>query len=204
MFSEILHQTKDLSEEKRKEYLNIIEGESDKLTMLINNVLDFSKIEKGIEEYCFEKVDLNVIVECVLSSLQYQFKMQKLTVETNLSSNGVIINADRIAVEEAITNLVINAMKYSGDNKKIRLSTSIRESYIALTIEDEGIGISEQDLKNIFDPFFRSKNIEVKKVSGTGLGLAIVKHVMDAHKGTIEIQSELNKGTCVTLNFLLS
>jgi signal transduction histidine kinase len=203
MFSEILRTSEDLTEMKKNEYLKIIEGESDKLTILINNVLDFSRIEKGAREYCFEQISLNEIVEDVLKSLNYQINMQKFEIVVQLSKNRVEINADRIAVEEAVINLIINAIKYSKENKRIKITTAAEDGHASIAIEDNGIGISQEELKNIFKPFFRSKYQEAKKVSGTGLGLAIVKHVMDAHKGSIDVKSELNKGSCFILNFPL-
>ncbi|MGE5797623.1 MAG: ATP-binding protein [Ignavibacteria bacterium] len=203
IFSELLRDNKDLSEQIRKEYLEIIEGESDKLTLLINNVLDFSKIEKGASEYCFEKTRLNGIVEDVLRSVNYQIKMQKCETEVQLYKNESYIYADKIAVGEAITNLITNAIKYSGESKKIKISTIKKDDYMSIIVEDNGIGISEKELKDLFQPFFRSKNSNAKKVKGTGLGLTIVKHIMDAHKGSIEVKSELNKGSCFTLNFPL-
>jgi signal transduction histidine kinase len=201
IFSELLRDSKDLSEQTRKKYLEIIEGESDKLSLLINNVLDFSKIEKGASEYCFEKTRLNGIVEDVLRSLNYQIKMQKCEIEVQLHKNESYIYADKIAVEEAITNLITNAIKYSGESKKIKISTIKKDDYMSIMVEDKGIGISEKELKDLFQPFFRSKNINAEKVKGTGLGLTIVKHILDAHKGSIEVKSELNKGSCFTLNF---
>jgi len=203
MFSELLQGNKNLSEQTKKEYLKVIEGESDKLAILINNVLDFSKIEKDAKVYCFERTDLNEIVEDVLRSLQYQIKMNNFKIELDLCMNCGKIDADKIAVEEAIVNLMTNAIKYSKEIKKIRIITSANDKYISVAIEDQGIGISGEELKNIFEPFFRSKYKEAKKVSGTGLGLTIVKHIMDAHNGSIDVKSELNKGSCFTLNFPL-
>jgi len=203
IFSELLQGNKNLSEQTKKEYLKVIEGESDKLAILINNVLDFSKIEKDAKVYCFERTDLNEIVEDVLRSLQYQIKMNNFKIELDLCMNCGKIDADKIAVEEAIVNLMTNAIKYSKEIKKIRIITSANDKYISVAIEDQGIGISGEELKNIFEPFFRSKYKEAKKVSGTGLGLAIVKHIMDAHNGSIDVKSELNKGSCFTLNFPL-
>jgi len=203
MFSELLSGSRDLSERTKKEYLGMIEGESDKLGMLINNILDFSKIEKGAREYCFEMIMINGIVEDVLRSLNYQIKMQKFETEIQFCANESEIYADKIAVGEAVSNLITNAIKYSRENKKIKISTLKRDNYMRIIVEDKGIGISEKDLKDIFQPFFRSANKDVKKAKGTGLGLTIVKHIMDAHKGFIDVKSELNKGSCFTLNFPL-
>jgi signal transduction histidine kinase len=203
IFSQLLKDNRDLSESTRREYLGIVEGESDKLSMLINNVLDFSKIEKGAREYCFEMTRLNEIIEDVLSSLNYQIKMQKFETEIQLCKNESEIYADKIAVGEAVTNLITNAIKYSGENKKIKISTLKKDDYMSIMVEDNGIGISEKDLKDIFQPFFRSKNYNVKKAKGTGLGLTIVKHIMDAHKGSIDVKSKLDIGSCFILNFPL-
>jgi two-component system phosphate regulon sensor histidine kinase PhoR len=171
--------------------------------MLIDNVLDFSRIEKGAREYCFEKTRLNVLVEEVLKSLNYQIKMQKFEIEVQLCKNESDIYADKIAVTEAVSNLITNAIKYSCERKKIKISTLKKADSMSVIVEDKGIGISEKELNDIFQPFFRSAKSNPQKVKGTGLGLTIVKHIMDAHKGSIDVESELNKGSCFTLNFPL-
>jgi len=115
-----------------------------------------------------------------------------------------MINADEDAVERAITNLLTNAIKYSSAESKTLLSVRKENGNALIDVKDHGRGISDEDLKNIFEPFKRVKAVEVKKIEGTGLGLAIVKHIMDAHQGRIEVESEIGKGSKFTLCFSLA
>ena len=202
MFAELLQTSSEINSERSKEYLEIIEGESSRLSRLIDNVLDFSKIERGVKQYRFENIKLNDIVLQTLKMMQYQFKLQKFSVESIISNEEKTIHADKDALEEALINLISNSIKYSRDKKIIRVSTYPIDNFMALSVEDEGIGIDKKDLDNIFNPFFRTESHEVQRTGGAGLGLSIVKHIMDAHKGKIEVQSEPGMGSRFTLLFL--
>lgn len=201
MFAELLQTSNEIQSERSKEYLEIIEGESSRLSRLIDNVLNFSKIERGVKQYRFETIKLNEIIDRTLKMMHYQFKLQKFLVELNLTNEEKTIFADKDAVEEALINLLSNSLKYSRENKVIRISTYIKNDFMSLAVEDDGIGISKNDLDNIFNPFFRIDSEEVHRTGGAGLGLSIVKHIMDAHKGKIEVQSEPGKGSRFVLLF---
>ncbi|NWF89233.1 MAG: hypothetical protein HXY50_07180 [Ignavibacteriaceae bacterium] len=195
MFAELLKSSKEINSDKAGEYLEMIEGETNRLTRLIDNVLDFSKIERGIKEYHLENISLNEVVSRTMKMMQYQFKLHKFEVEQNLSEKEKLIYADKDAVEEALLNLLSNSIKYSGDNKIIKVTTQLENNFMILSVEDKGIGIDKDNLKNIFNPFFRINSKMMQKSGGAGLGLSIVKHIMDAHKGKIEVQSEFGKGS---------
>lgn len=201
MFAEILRSKNRIGAGKKSEYLKIIEGESLRLTRFIDNVLDYAKIEKGIKEYNFGDVNLNKLIKDVLKSLQYEIKIQKFNVNIEYSKENCIILADSEAVREAIMNIILNAMKYSKQKKNICVASFLQNGYVGIKISDEGRGIPEDSLKIIFDPFYRSKDAFFNRVKGTGLGLAIVKHIMNAHKGKIDVESEPGKGSIFTLLF---
>jgi signal transduction histidine kinase len=201
MFTDLL-KNPVISKEKYKDYLKIIEGETDRLTRLINNILDLTKIEKGIMQYNLQPVSLEELVKDVIEIMEYQLEMNSFIPEIYLSNNN-IINADRDAVIEAIINLVSNAMKYSGDSKKIFVETFCRNNFACVKVKDFGIGISKENLENIFQLFFRAKTVEGRKIAGTGIGLTVVKYIVDAHNGKIEVESELGKGSSFTLMFPL-
>ena len=200
MFSEILKNGKQISE-KQKDYLDIIEGEADRLTRLINNVLGFAWIEKGTRQYNLESISLNEIVQKALSALDYQLKMQGFNIEVKLSSINWMVNADADAVMEALINVVSNALKFSVKQKDVSILTFRSDKFFCVEVRDHGVGINREDLKNLFKPFFRSQIAGNKKIGGTGLGLSIIKHVMDAHKGKIEVQSVPDEGTSFILKF---
>ena len=203
MFTEILKEQSNYKNENSSEYLDIIEGESDRLSRLINNVLSFAKMEKGLKEYSFGKINLNECIEDVLKILEYQIKMDNFIVIKSLQEN-ITITADKDAVTEVLINIISNALKYSPERKYIRISAGIENDYAVVKIEDEGIGISQDDLKDIFKPFIRLKHSNINHTGGAGIGLSIVKNIMEAHKGKIEVKSILGKGSCFILYFRLT
>jgi len=204
MFTELLKQKTDLPKEKSLEYLGIIEGESEKLRRLIDNILDFAKIENGIKTYDLKPVNANEIVRKTIESMQYQFSMANQVVESKICSEDVFIKADADAVERVLMNLLSNAIKYSPVNSKTVVQTLLTGEFFEIKVRDEGKGITEDKLNNIFEPFFRIKEKASSLVEGTGLGLAIVKHIMEAHKGKIEVSSTPGKGSTFTLLFPLA
>jgi signal transduction histidine kinase len=204
LFTEKLQNTEQLDYEKKDFWLKVIDGESDKLRRLIDNILDYARIEKGMKSYVQKPINLSQVVNKAVESMKYQFMISKQTIEVLTSSDDIIINADEDAVERAITNLLTNAIKYSSAESKTFLSVRKVNGNALIEVKDHGRGISDEDLKNIFEPFKRVKAVEVKKIEGTGLGLAIVKHIMDAHQGKVEVESEIGKGSKFTLWFSLS
>lgn len=203
MFAEMLRTHKEVTPEKGREYLEIIEGESERLSALIGNVLDFAKVERGIKEYEFADVDLNELVDRVLKSMQYQFKMHGFEVQMDQAEEEVRLYADGEAVIECLTNLLSNAMKYSQERKAISIATFIRGEFAVVIVEDQGVGIEAQELEHIFDPFYRSKEKPARSAAGVGLGLALVKHAMEAHGGKVQVESEPGRGSTFSLFFPL-
>ncbi len=202
MFTEILKEQNNFINESTNEYLDIIEGESDRLSRLINNVLNFAKMENGIKEYSFCRTDLNVCIEAALKVMEYQFNIENFKTEKFLQKE-IFIFADKDSVIEVLLNLFSNSVKYCSDKKIIRVSLNTENEFAVVTIEDEGIGISEDDLKNVFRPFVRSKDSNAMHTGGAGIGLSIVKNIMDSHKGKIKVESKLGKGTKFYLYFRL-
>jgi len=203
IFTEILKEQTDNKNGNSFEYLNIIEGESDRLSRLINNVLNFAKIENGIKEYAFERLDLNESIKEVLKIMEYQLVMDKFDLGKCIKGK-IFITADKDALKEILINLISNSIKYSLNKKVIRISSRIENEFGIVKIEDEGIGIAQDEIKNIFKPFIRSKNSDVKHTGGAGIGLSIVKSIIDAHKGRIKVESTLGKGSSFSLYFRLS
>jgi two-component system phosphate regulon sensor histidine kinase PhoR len=202
MFAQLLGNNLSSSRSaKTNEYLEIIEGESDRLRRLIDNVLDFSKIERGIKQYNFNRVEFNELVKNVLLLMDYQFKMADIKLSKQLSDSEVTINADKDAVEQAMINLLSNAIKYSDRGTTVTIFTGEQNGFVFFKVADQGIGISTSEKEKIFNPFFRSTNNADIKAEGTGLGLAIVRHILDAHSGRIEVESTPGKGSTFILLF---
>ena len=201
MFTELLQSKLSVLDEKSKDYLKIIDGESDKLGRLIDNILDFTKIEKGMKSYEMKKVNLSEITCKVINDLHYHVKMAKQEIIFKEDERKFFIEADPDAVERAIVNLVTNAIKYSYPKAKINVSIVSKDNLVGVQVKDEGEGINPEQKEKIFNPFYRSDDETLLKAKGTGLGLAIVKHIMDAHKGNIEVDSEVGKGSTFTIWF---
>jgi signal transduction histidine kinase len=203
IFAEMLLENEKSLSDKSKNHLEIIEGETDRLTRLINNVLDFSKIEKGIKNYSFREVNFNKIVKTVIERMQYTLKMKGFNLKTKFDKFNDLICGDADAITEAIENVISNAIRFSIDKKEILITTYLKENFACVDVKDSGIGINQTDIKKIFDPFFRSEDARSKKIEGTGLGLPIVKHIVEEHKGQITISSTLELGSTFTLCFPL-
>jgi signal transduction histidine kinase len=201
MFSEMLRENEKSLSERSIQHLEIIEGETDRLTRLINNVLDFSKIEKGLKEYSFHKINLNKIVNDVSNLMDYTLKMNGFDLIIHLGDTTDKIWGDSDAITEALENIISNAIRFSANDKRIIIKTFLEESYICISIEDHGIGIEKSDKEKIFDPFYRTTNAKAKKIEGTGLGLPIVKHIIEQHNGKISVKSTPGLGSIFTLCF---
>lgn len=203
MFAELLKTKRKLSLRQNKEYLEIIEGETERLSRLINNVLDFAKIERGVQEYHFTQLNLNDVVRNVVKLMQYQFRIKQFEVQTKIGKKSLPIKGDEDAIARSLVNLLTNAMKYSSKKKFIRISTFSRNGFVGVSVQDNGIGISDEERQKIFDAFYRVKDSQTQHAGGVGLGLSVVKHIMDAHSGTIEVESVVGKGSKFTLLFPL-
>ena len=201
MFSETLMLNRVKSEEKKQEYYRIVNHEAQRLTSMVNKILNFSKMEAGKHHFQFEPIDLNVVVATVLESYDFHLKNKKFTYTFLPTEMELTINGDRETIAEALINLLDNAIKYSEDHKEISIRTGINEGYYFVEIQDRGIGISEANQKAIFEKFFRVSSEASKQRKGTGLGLSLVKYIMDAHKGTVELNSSLKLGSTFRLNF---
>lgn len=201
MFAELLKTDKKIGDDKKEKYLQIIEGESDRLTRLINNVLDYAKIEKGIKEYNFDYVNINNVIRKVLEFLEYQIKIMKFDLIIDLTEERTIIYGDEDALISMIINLISNSLKYSEIKKEITIKTYVSSNSVEVSVADKGIGIKKNELDKILNPYFRSENSKKNKRVGSGLGLNIIKHIVNAHKGKINVESELGEGSIFTIVF---
>ena len=201
MFAETLQHGTLQSEKTKQEYYTLINRESERLSRLVDNVLDFSRIERGIKEYHFVKTDVKQVIRKAILTMKYQFEKSKVKFSFRIPKNIPIIMADMDALEEVIINLLSNAMKYSGSKKEVKLYVHQKSEELLISVEDKGIGIPPQDCDKIFDRFYRSQ--EAYHVKGMGLGLTLAKHVIEAHSGKIEVTSRIGKGSTFTIRLPL-
>jgi signal transduction histidine kinase len=199
MFAETLQSGRVVSDDKRREYYEIIMRESTRLTNLINNILDFARIDAGRREYRMEPTDLAEVVrdtyEAYRGQLDHHGFEHHLAVEPDLP----LVRADRDAIAQALINLIHNAVKYSSEERYLGIDvagdTRRGRHGVLISVHDRGIGIRPEDRARIFEGFFRSPDGRVREQTGTGLGLSLVKHIVESHGGILDVESRLVKGT---------
>jgi len=203
MFAETIELKRTTSEDEIIEYCKIIGYETKRLTLLINRILDFSKIQSNKKEYNFGSVDLNVELKRILAFYKFHLKNKGFTLETNFSDSPLFVNADKDAIDELVVNLLDNSIKYSDNRKEITVNTGEKNSKYYFEVCDKGVGIPKEFQNNIFEKFFRISSTLTQTTSfkGSGLGLTIIKHIMEAHNGNILVESAPNKGSKFMLLF---
>ena len=201
LFAETLELGRVRTPERAHEYYNIINGEAKKLTRLIENILDFSRMEAGLRPYRMEPADLAESVNKVLSRMATQFSQGNFRVTPKIEADLPRVMADEGAAEQAIENLLANAMKYSGDQKQIEIEARRSNGHIVISVTDHGIGISRREQSRIFRKFYRVQQDLSGGPQGTGLGLAIVDHTMRGHGGFAGVESEPDHGSTFSLHF---
>jgi len=199
LFSEILELGLVKNEEKKIEYYRVMRHESRRLNKMIDNILDFSKIEAGRKTYNFVAGDMGEVIENVLSSYRYQISNSGFNIQTNIQTDLPPVLIDRDAMAQAISNLLDNAIKYSREVKQLSITTETLGSDLSVEIADQGIGIPRAEQAKIFEKFYRVGNGLVHDVKGSGLGLSLVKHIIEAHQGTIAVESDVGKGSRFTI-----
>jgi signal transduction histidine kinase len=175
--------------EKIREYGEYIETESRRLTQLINNILDFSRIESAEKKYRFGECDAGEVVRETACALVVPLRERGFTVTIDVPPALPRVLLDREALAQALVNLLDNAVKYSGDKRTIEVKATGERGELRIAIRDHGIGIAGSEQKKIFEKFYRVGSGLVHDVKGSGLGLAIVNHIVKAHGGRVEVAS---------------
>jgi signal transduction histidine kinase len=204
LYAETLELGRITTQEKKQQYYRIVRKESERLTALINNILDFSRIEAGRKEYEFRNTDIAELVRNTLESYRYQIEQQGFAFEESIDSNLPAVPVDREAIARALVNLVNNALKYSCDEKFLGVKLYRDKSVVKLEVADHGIGITRRDQSKIFEKFYRAGDPLVHNTKGSGLGLSLVRHITQAHGGDIQVESTPGKGSKFILSLPLT
>jgi len=200
MFAELLAEGRVNEPAKQRNYLNIITAEASRLTRLINNVLDFSRIERGQKKYNMAECDLVAITSEAAATLRPHLETAGFRFETALSGSPITIQADRDAVSQVIVNLLSNAEKYSNGGKEIRLEVErTGESIAELRVLDRGPGVTHECREKIFEQFYRVNDSLTNAVPGSGLGLTLARQIARAHGGDVTYAARDAGGSCFTL-----
>lgn len=198
MFGELLQTGRADTEEKRKQYLSIIVNESDRLNALIENVLDFAKVERGQAAYEFSPGRVAEPVNRAVDACRVRAERDGIALELSLEPVPELLIDER-AVEIAVINLVDNALKYAPEGKRVTVAVRPAPHGVEVSVTDQGPGIAPEDRKRIFDRFVRGKSASGKQVRGSGIGLSLVKHIAEAHGGSIRVSDALPHGSIFTL-----
>ena len=205
--------TGEVSEATEK-FLNLAKRNTKRLSAIILDLLDLSKIEAGKMEFRFERTNVNLPIELVKNTMESLAKEQNITIKTKLDNNLGLVYIDNQRIEQVLTNLISNAIKFTRENGVIEIISSkisaeeirnntffeklpekMSKEYVQIAVKDNGIGIAKENWNKVFEQFKQIENSLSRKVGGSGLGLPISKRLIEAHKGFIWLNSELNKGT---------
>jgi len=195
LYGETLQRMEDLTNIEKKECYEIITRESERLSHLINNVLDFSRIEMGRKEFNFKKGYVQDVIRDTLESYRYHLEKKGFTVHSDITRDLPKMNFDGEAIVSILINLLSNAMKFSPGDKEVTVKLFRDNGNAVLQVADKGIGISPGEISKIFQRFYQSENKITSETKGSGLGLTLVKHIAEAHGGSIHVESEPRKGS---------
>jgi signal transduction histidine kinase len=199
LYAETLEMGRLTNPEKPQEYYRIIREESERLSALINNILDFSRIEAGRKEYDFHETNLADLVRSTLEAYRYQIEQNGFRFQALIADDLPLVRVDREAIARSLLNLVNNAVKYSADDKFLGVNLYRANGAIKLEVVDHGIGIPDGEQSRIFEKFYRVGDPLVHNTKGSGLGLSLVRHIVQAHGGEVSVESAPGKGSKFTI-----
>lgn len=202
-YTETILTSPDMPATTREEFLSIIEEETNRLSHLVESILEVSRIESGTIEIVCKDVNVTEIIRRVVSAVKPLAEKRNVTLTCSLPDEEALMQADEVKIESIITNLLNNAVKFTLENGSVDISAERKCNEIQITVSDTGIGIPKDSLSKIFDRFYRVYRPEMQ-VHGSGLGLAIVKHYVNLHSGQIKVESEEGKGSRFTVVLPLS
>lgn len=200
MFVDLLSKIKPLyAKPEAQKYLKVINDESERLTKLVDNILDYSKIERGVKKYHFEYEEIGSVIRTVVDTFCYQGQLHGFKIELDMDDPFQEVYIDRNAIIQALVNLLSNAIKYSPNKKQVQIKVRRNCQLLNIQVRDRGIGIEKKKLKYIFDDFYRVEEGKAANIAGTGLGLALVKHIAEAHGGSVMVESIYGRGSTFIL-----
>ncbi|NUM72544.1 MAG: HAMP domain-containing histidine kinase, partial [Ignavibacteriaceae bacterium] len=202
MFAETLEMGRARTEVKKREYISIISGETQRLSNIVNRILNFSQMEAGKRKFHFAPIDLNDTISSLFETYKFHLQNNGFSFTAAYAPDLPPINADAEAVTEAVINLLDNAVKYSDDVKEITIRTGRSDNFQFIEVRDRGIGIKKEDQKKIFEKFYRVTSGQIHNTKGSGLGLSLVNQIAHAHKGKIEVISSYGKGSLFRIYLL--
>lgn len=196
-FSETLLEEELDDPEQVKQFLTIIRGEAWRMSRLVDDLLDLSKIESGRALPKFQAVDVPDLIRHTTGSLLPLLRRSQLNLDMEIPTDLPVIEADPDQLDQVIRNLLRNSIQYTPADGRITVRARLHDDHVEITVEDTGVGIPEKDLPRIFERFYRVDKARSRETGGTGLGLSIVKHIVEAHHGGLDVKSKVGVGTSV-------
>jgi len=200
LYAETLELNRTKNEQKRQEYLHALTKESERLAQMINNILNFSRIEANKQQYTLAERPIGGLVLETAETMRYHFERHGLNLHVSADPALPPVRCDGEALQQAIFNLLSNAMKYSGEGKEVWIDAYPRNGEVIIEVRDQGIGISSDQRTKIFEEYHRVDDPLVRETGGSGLGLAVVKHIVEGHKGKIVVESTPGKGSTFSIH----
>jgi signal transduction histidine kinase/tetratricopeptide (TPR) repeat protein len=195
MFAEMLMTGRVRDSAKQQEYFALMTAETERLSRLINNLLDFAKVEEGRKKYTFALLDANELTQEAARIIAPRIIQKGFDIEVTPSEKPLPVSGDRDSLEQVLLNILNNAVKYSGDAKEINIRAYAKGEEAVIDIVDKGIGIPEEELPKIFTKFYRVDSRPGYESAGTGLGLTLAQQIVSSHGGRIEVKSKVNEGS---------
>jgi two-component system phosphate regulon sensor histidine kinase PhoR len=189
--------------EETKKFIDIILKQAERLNRLVEDLLTISKIELNETRFKFENIFLSDAVTNVISIVEKKATSKKITIENNMPEKLRPVRADRDRLTQIFVNVLDNAVKFTPESGKVIITADETDAYSVVSIIDTGIGVPQDEIQRLGERFYRVDKTRSRDLGGTGLGLSIVKHLMIAHGGRMEIESQLGRGTKVFLFFPL-
>jgi two-component system sensor histidine kinase VicK len=185
------------------DFLKTIDGEADRMTLLVNDLLELSRLDNKQLEFNFQTVNLIDLLKSNVSKHRHALekKQSKKEIILNANDEEMLIYADHERVNQVVNNIITNSLRYSGDGAIIEIGAADHDGMYSVHIRDNGVGIPPEDLNRIFERFYRVDKARSRELGGTGLGLSISKDIIEAHGGTLTAESRLGEGTCMTITF---
>ena len=184
---------------RRQQYYDVLVEQSERMSFLIDNILDSARIEAGRTDYFFEKVDVAKMLNEMLRKLERRLRQEGFAIETRFEKDVPHIVVDSVAVQLAIANLIDNAVKYSDKKKIISIALYTENKFLCIAVEDKGVGIPAKEIDKIFNRFYQGDGGRNHSKKGSGLGLALVKDIVNAHHGCVQATSEPGQGSVFTI-----
>lgn len=202
-FAEILLEDADETGEQR-EFLEAIHRQSLRLGDIVNDFLDLSRLESGREVLQREPTDIEPLIKRVVKDLEPVADDKSIRMTHSVAENVPPVPIDASKIEQVLTNLIANAIKYSPNEASVKVTASVEDSHLVLRVADTGYGIPKPDIEHVFEKFYRAYNERTAESRGTGLGLSLVKAIIEAHGGTVEVESEVDVGSTFTCRIPLT